>query len=303
MAPCRAPRRRRPTLTPRAAEFYTFGSGSVALPSTFRDSRMKTERRHELQQNELAQWLSTYVPSHRQYLTALGGLLIFAGVLWGSMSLLRVYRQRNLASSWSEFTRALQAGDIQDLRDVAERYRQYPAAARALQAAGILNLENGVRSLLTDRGEAMESLKLAREDFQSALNLGRSDPFLRPQLLLGLAQAHEAMNQLDQAKEQYSLLADAKDGAAYTQIARYRLKFLGMPDTQEFSTWYAKQKAELPANPVLGGATPSPPTVYDDLKASDLLLPDKDALQRGELEKSFGPLQPPESGTSPPSDE
>jgi tetratricopeptide (TPR) repeat protein len=227
-----------------------------------------------------------------------GGFLVLAGLIWGSMSLLQRTRQTTNSNAWREFVQALRAGDAEELRLVAADYRTTPAAARALQAAGMLTLESGVTSILTDRDGALESLKLAQEDLESALNLAKSDNVLVPQIHLGLAQVYEAKNELDKAKAQYNQILESTAFRPFHRIAQQRRNFLEQEETQEFANWFAKQKVATPRASSTGGSSVAPPSPHDDLPSVDLMLPGRGELNRSELEQKYGPLDPPTEGTA-----
>lgn len=264
---------------------------------------MKTEERHRLQQNSLADILTRIVQRIQPLLGYVGAALIILAVVMFGSKLLRQSRVRQLGSGWREYEAAIRASDPEGLRQVAEAMRNTAIAPRALQAAGMLAMEDAVRRLLTDREGAMETLSQAEEDLQSALNLQRRDPILRSQILLALAQVYESKNELDKAEEQYRQVVENADGHPYAALAADRMKFLNLKDTREFAEWFAAQKVEPPPilkdTPPSSGANLRPPGAYDDLPTSDLSLPSADDLRRSDMEQSFGPLMPPVEGEAP----
>ena len=262
---------------------------------------MKTERRHELKENELAHWLATYQTHVQPHARWVVGAVILAAVLWMALSWTRSARRESLANSWTEFVQAWKARDAEGLRELAQRYPRTPAAARALYSAGQLTLmQGGPFELYTNRADAIEQLQQARDDFQAALLLPTHDPFLRPQAMLSLAQAYEGLNELDHAKDQYRRLIESYGETNFALTAKQRLDFISLPDTVAFADWFAAQERSSPSSAATSQRQPRPPTVHDDLPISDdFMLPDVNALQRSDLDPDFGSMLPPESAEVP----
>ena len=260
---------------------------------------MKTERRHELKENELAHWLVNLQDNLQPYSRWVFAAVILVAVLLFALKWTRSVRRSQLTNSWSEYVAAWKARDPDGLRQIAARYPRTPAAARALYSAGQLGLlQAGPFELYTNRADSVEQLQQARDAFQDALRLPTHDQFLRPQAMLGLAQVFEGLNELEEAKEQYRKLIESYGDTNFAIIAKQRLDFLGLPDTVAFSDWFAEQERKEPASASTSQRQPSPPGVYDDLPISDdFMLPDVNAL-RG-VDSDLGPMVPPESAEVP----
>lgn len=260
---------------------------------------MKTERRHQIKENSLAHLISEYGPTVRPYVSFLGIAFIVLGLVWGGMGIMRSLRREQLATGWRAMFESLRSGDAAELRRIAEEHRNTPVAARALQAAGMLTLDEATPQLLTDRAEALEQLKVADEDFRSAFNLARGDKLLQSQIAMGWAQVHEARNDLEAARQEYEKVVNLAVNEAMVRQAADRIQFLELDDTKAFSAWFAEQKLPKPAASGSSERAASGPSAYDDLPENDLALPDESTLERSEL----GAMTPPESGSEKAADE
>mgnify|MGYP007007428104 FL=1 len=108
---------------------------------------MKSERRHELEQNVLADWAGDVIASTKPYANLiLGGLLHITIVAVGGTLLVRKSRAE-AARAWEDFYPAMINGSFSDLNDVAENYRGTSAAHWALVMVGDLRLNENAAVL------------------------------------------------------------------------------------------------------------------------------------------------------------
>lgn len=263
---------------------------------------MKTERRHELQKNDLVELLSTNASSFEPIIKiAVGALLLLVAIYFVTTTMKKRGKEA-AAQSWDEFRMAATEQDMVGLREVADNYPGTEAAGWGLQTAGDLSLATGSMAMYGNRDIAMERLKEARDDFEGALKISGSakTPLLKQRALLGLAQANEALNDFPAAEDCYERVIKSWPDAAIAKSAESRLAFLKQPATQEFYAWFVKQELAPPPpiRPVDGGSI-APPSVYGDLPKSETLkLPGLDDL--GGPDAGGDDLAPPESGGSEP---
>ena len=81
---------------------------------------MKSERRHELQQNELAGWVGKFIEDIRPYATMiLGGVavVVVGAMVWAYISGTQLAERQ---AGWSEFHAALASEDVDELLLVAK---------------------------------------------------------------------------------------------------------------------------------------------------------------------------------------
>lgn len=261
---------------------------------------MKTERRQELQKNDLADWLSKQTGNIEPLAKILLGALLLLGAVYFITTTMSRRGKETAAKSWDQFRYAASEQDIEGLREVAELYPGTEAAGWGLQTAGDLSLATGSMAMYGNRDVATERLKEAKDDFESALEISGSvkAPLLKQRSLLGLAQANEALNKFDAAEDCYEQVISGWPDASIAGEAKARLAFLKRPSTQEFYEWFVNQELELPP-PIrpLGGGDIKPPSVYGDLPGGNngLKLPGINDLDGGDA--GGEDLTPPESGS------
>jgi hypothetical protein len=226
---------------------------------------MKTERRHELQQNALADVLTDWIEAVKPYSTAILGGIIVVLVLVGVTVYLSQQAVQQQEVAWDQVLISPEANpaatdeDRQRLQrdrllSVADEHGNTPAGvyARLMAANGLLN--SGIDHLFEDKAEGTKQLRDAIANFTQVLESG-SEPIFTHQATLGLARAHESLNELPEARKYYQQLVDQK--GIYSQMAEGRLKDLDRKSTKDFYDWFAQQqprpRAEgLPGIPGLG---------------------------------------------------
>ena len=260
---------------------------------------MKTERRQELQKNDLADWLASQTGNIEPLAKILIGVLLLLMAIYFISTTMSRRGKESAARSWDQFRYAASEQDIDGLREIADLYPGTEAAGWGSQTAGDISLATGSMAMYGNREKASERLKDAKDDFEIALKISETvdTPLLKQRALLGLAQANEALNEFDAAGECYEQVISDWPDAAIANDARARLAFLRDPSTQQFYDWFMKQELELPP-PIrpIGGGDIKPPSVYGDLPGGNtgLTLPginDLDGSDAGDE------LTPPEAGT------
>ena len=227
---------------------------------------MKTERRHELAKNDLADWLGERIEALRPYSGAVSAsvlaaaVLIFAGVVW--------YQKREATASqaWEEYFSALEQPDpnksFERLEQVADDYpADSPAALWSRLSLADSQLSKGVDELFKDRTSARKALDDAIDHYRAVVETAPAGSLLAERATFGLAEAYESKNDLEQAREHYrEVLAEWPDGA-FSSMAKSRLDDLDRKSTKDFYDWFAKQS---PINkPLKGPGTPGEKPAFD----------------------------------------
>lgn len=247
---------------------------------------MKTERRHELARNELADWIGDKIEALKPYSTALTAtalalvVAVFAFVLWSRKG------EARRAKGWQEYFTANQSvkeGD-DDLLKVIDDYPYTPAALWARVSIADRQLAKGIDQLFNDRALARQSLDDAVEGFRTALDEASDDQFLAERATFGLAEAYEAKNDLSQAREQYRAVVDRWPGGAFAGMANDRLSDLERRGTKNFYDWFAKHspRPKTPKGPGVPGERPT----FDTSLPDDLFTPGIDLHGSGGKAKS-----------------
>ena len=203
---------------------------------------MKTERRHELQTNELANWLAGWVETFAPYWKLLVGACLLLCAVWVAITFVRTNQEKNRAAAWSDLFRQYERGvDLDGLASVAQTHADKEAGLWALQTAADVHLAQGTQQLFQDRVQAKTELDEARDTYQSVVDRAK-DPLLKQRALFGLAQASESLNDFSTAEQRYREVVEAWPSTAVGELAQTRLEVLQRPATQKWYDWFAKQE-------------------------------------------------------------
>lgn len=222
---------------------------------------MKTERRHELQTNVLANSLGHWADAAKPYGRA--ALAVILAVIVGLLAWLYLSRQseRQLGEGWNEYFGALD-GTTRDprdtLRDLADRYAGTPVALWSRQTLADIQLNEGTNLLLTDRKKGREDLREATETYKALIIDGASQPGLVQQAMFGLARAHESLGELEVARGDYDKLVKDFPESPFADDAKKRAADLNQAEAKSFYDWLAKYEPPKPLSkePGTPGARP-----------------------------------------------
>lgn len=235
---------------------------------------MKTERRHELQTNVLADSLARWIDKAKPYSRAALAIviaLVAAVFVWGYQSAQGVRRQ---SEGWSEYYDAMMTRDPRErLSDIAERYAGTSVAHWSRVVLADIQLDDGTNRLFTDRVGAREELQSAVEDYQALLRES-DDPMLTQRATFGLARAREGLaKDLVKAREEYRSIATKWPDSPYAAPAEARAKDLDRMATKSFYDWFAKYEPPRPMSKEPGTPGVRPDFMKDTLEEGSLNLP------------------------------
>jgi hypothetical protein len=245
---------------------------------------MKSERRHELQTNTLADWVGHQIEAVKPHLNLiLTGILAAIAVVLVWAYFLRWNASQSTAA-WSDFYRAADESEPAALLEMAKEHAGEPASVWALLLAADAQLAEGAEQTFTDRKAAEKSLKQAAQTYDTVLKELR-DPTLRRRALFGLAESHEALysvtndkKDLDAARDAYKQIAQQWPETALGRAAKQKADELASPVTQDFLAWFSQQEpiAATPPGSSEESADPVSPFDLTTLPgASELLLPEE----------------------------
>jgi len=211
---------------------------------------MKTERRHELQQNTLADWLGRQIvwaeQNVRLIVIGLVGVVVGAGLIayWNNS------RAERRQEAWSDYLGAMESRDSVGQTKALESLANNASDLAPGQMADILladmALNQGIDQLKTDRAAAEKKLNEAKKRYSDARNAA-SDQNLKDRATLGLARFYETMGLIEEATKEYRTLADSP-ASLYQVEAERKIDYLSKPATIMFAKWYRKQKLEPAAS-------------------------------------------------------
>jgi hypothetical protein len=202
---------------------------------------MKSEERHKLQQNELADYLAKIVETLKPYQNAiLGGIIVvLVAVLflhwWNNES------ASAMEAANTQFYSAFSSGQPAELMGVVEKYPQSKVAVVAALMAADLHLGNGCNLLFQNRASANSELGKAVDIYQKLLREPVfEDKLLSAQATYGLARAKECQNKLPEAEKLYAEIVEKWPEGPYGVLAARRLEDVKRPATKENYDKFAK---------------------------------------------------------------
>ncbi len=210
--------------------------------------KMKTERRHELQTNVLADWLGQHLEQVKGYSKAILAviLLVTAAVIAGAY-LIQDQASRSQAS-WGQFFQAFGERSPEALEIVASSHPGTPTAVWAKQAEGDIKLAEGIGDLYTNRDNAKKNLAAAEKSYLMVV-ANAKEKMLKERAWFGLGQVYESMSDLEKAREYYGQLAQSSPSSALGKEAQRRVDALSDPAAEKWYNWFANQKPRPPALP------------------------------------------------------
>jgi tetratricopeptide (TPR) repeat protein len=217
---------------------------------------MKAQHRHELQTNQLAQWLDNTIEQLRPYARAIVGVLVAVAIVVGVYAYLGAVQRRTETAAADQFIAALQISDPRqsqrELQNTMEEYRGTAPATIAQLVLAERSLDDGSNALFTNKQAGRESLFKAAEAFMG-VEKETHDPMLKMWALYGLGRSHESMGDLDQAKDDYQRLLKEYPDSSLSDAARTHINRLDQPATKEFYAWFKNQDPKPPAPENLPG--------------------------------------------------
>ncbi len=193
---------------------------------------MKSVRRHELQHNELADWIAKTGDEIKPYqnliLAAVLAVLVgLAAYSWWSRS---AAAQNVLA--WNEFNAGLDTGNLETLAKVIDDHSSTTAAGMAAVVSADSRLAMGCNQLFSSKAMGLKEINEAIRLYSAGL-ASEQPSALREQATFGLARAKEAKGEIEPAARHYRELVEKWPNGAYAADAKQRLADFQLADTKE----------------------------------------------------------------------
>ena len=253
------------------------------------------DRRHELQQNDLAIYLDKInrsVEPYSRIIAVVVGVLIVGAIGLG------FYNTRRIGDRSDATLQLIQATANQDAEVLETVYQNYPdtaAGAWARLYQGQRYLSQGIQSLYSNRTNATDLLEDAQRNLKNAL-ASSDDTLLQSRAHYGIACAAESLGNMDEAIDAYREVIAVNESEAMVKYAEERIKTLSNPSSKEFLVWFSDQDFS-PADPSLPPSLPGGEMLPD---LPDLNLPELSLSSEGgdEMELNDGFALPKEGDTS-----
>lgn len=244
---------------------------------------MKTQRRHELQTNTLADTIGVYLQKVRPYEKSILYGVVAIAVLAGAVLYLRTQQQAKAGSSWEDYFSAMVEQRPEALEEVARLHQGSTAALWAQQGAGDIKLAMGASLLYRDRKEAEKNLKDAEKEFLAVEQQGARYPLLLQRARYGLAQVYESLSEVEKARDYYGKVAAAEPDSALGQLAQRRRDQIAGDEADRWFAWFERQEPKPPAgmSPVTGEGPKVPADLGGELpERPDLSFPASDVSKQ-----------------------
>lgn len=247
---------------------------------------MKSERRHELQHNYLADAMAEVVAKIKPYARLIGGVAVLLLVLSVAYAYVTGKSSEKSAVGWDEYFEAVNANDRERLTELAERYAGTSVAPWARIVAADMGLSEGCAGLFSQKAKARELLRQAVNNYQTVFGES-TDETLKQRALYGLGRGHESLATLEdltKARDDYKKLLQGWPEGVYAVAAKERLADLERNSTKEFYDWFAKHEPPKVASP-----SGKKPDFIEDSLDGDIKLPSAfDDLDAGEPKDDDG---------------
>ncbi len=290
---------------------------------------MRSERRHELQHNDFADWLVRWYQKLAPHGRLIGGvcllvaLLVVLYVVQTNRS--RAYREEAASALWA----ALRVGTTANLEDVYDNYNKTASGQMALLIAADLHLQQGCNQLTVNKADAADEIRKALDAYMQIYERPRNEE-LKERALWGLARAYEALastsdgqGEADKALEYYNRLIEEFPESCYRDMAKRRTVMLQRKDTLKMLDALAAYEPpapgasdlDLPVSDSMGFDPGSLPTggdipevvgeSSDDTSTNDeAAAPESESSNSSAAEgDNSGPALTPPENTSPSDDE
>src|SRR5262245_1673191 len=226
---------------------------------------MKSEQRHRLETNIMADQLAIWIDKMRPYATSVAGIVLFVMIAMFAWSYLSGSSAAWQAQAWDAYNDAVMSPmpNLEMLRQSAEEH----SGTKMQQLADITWADGQVwlasRDFLYNKAGVTAALSNATTAYQSILK-SSDDTRLQNRARLGMARVYEMQNQLDKAREEYE-----KVTGGYADFAKERAKQLGEKKTEDVCAWLATATPPRRPSP-LGPGTPGKEPGFS---AGDMPLP------------------------------
>lgn len=212
---------------------------------------MKSEHRHELETNVLAQRLDAVIHRIQPYLSTIAGVVAALIVVMFAWSYISGSSAARRSQAWDDFNLAVAevVPDANQLREVAQ---EHPGTAMQRMADATWadsQVWLAARDYIYNRAAAVEALSKATSAYQGIIQ-SSDDARLRNRAQLGLARVYELQGKLEEARQEY-----LKVGGGYQQYAKLQAERLTQPESKAMYAWLESARPPLPQSSL--GGTPS----------------------------------------------
>jgi hypothetical protein len=218
---------------------------------------MDGDRRHELEENDLAESTVAIVDRVRPHLRTIALAVGAVVVGLGAWTVVSSQQAASRGQSWDACMVALSEGNPERLTDVIRRYPGSPAAQWSQLMMADAAIGEGTQLLFIDRERARQRLDSAVGIYGGLLS-ERPRGLIAERAVFGMAKARESLGQLEEARRGYEAVVAEYPESAVRGIAENRIAALSRESTREWYDWFDgwKPAPAKPAEPPAAAAGP-----------------------------------------------
>lgn len=213
---------------------------------------MDSQHRHELQENELADWLTDAIEWAKPNAAALVGAALAVVLAFFGWSWLQSANSANEQAAWNLFSRSVVLGapDLNELETAASFTDSSVAPWASITWADGQLLTASVQ-FFRDRAASKEAAEKATETYTRLAGDRSAPQILRDRAKLGLARAAELTGDAQAAAKLY-----AEVSGAFADIAAKRSEALATSSAKQDLEWLAASKPTAGGGATAPGKTP-----------------------------------------------
>ena len=204
------------------------------------------KKKRELEQNELAGALDTYLENLKPYRSQI--VLVTVAVVLGVIAIaFWVSTQRSINETrWEDFLNSTRFSDLRGMDEVAKIYPETSAGQFALMRAADYDFVRGANNLVRDRDDFQDKVRKAIERYKQLVGDEFDvDPFLKRRATFALAHSYESLGEFEKARELYQSLIDNAPDATITILARRGIERLNDASVTAIFTKFKQWQPEL----------------------------------------------------------
>lgn len=232
---------------------------------------MKSQHRHELKTNELAEWIANLPKWTRENIRTIIYVCVVAGLVIGSFLWFRHKRNVERVQRHLEFTGLVSrlsqnklqilmaqpqgtdvsymlidtAGALQTISDGAKNNRM--AAMALIKRAEALRAGLLYRQVSVGQSELQAAIDGAKAAYTAALEKASNYPPLQAMAKFGLGLCEEELGNFDQARQIYRNIVENSEYEGATTIAKARQRLETMADYQQRVVFKEAPQPQLPS--------------------------------------------------------
>ncbi len=215
------------------------------------------QRKHELQKNELANFLTQEFGEEGNWIPKVVIGLVAAAAIGVVVNYMFFQESTAMSAGWQGYFHALGDREITErMSELAEKEAATPVGLWAKQTYGDAKMAKFLDDMIVDPETFKKSVGEAEAAYEE-VSKKATDPLLKARAFLGLAKAQEFGGKYTEAIESYREVAKLSKGTPVAGLAEQGIERLSNPDQVAVLEWLAKEDLR-PSTEIPGSTRPAP---------------------------------------------